>query len=82
MDKPWSMAAPPWASARGKRWTLPWTLKQNWTLEQKLHLALAAVVIVGWALVYMTLMRVIERPEAAREAPARTAISANLPSPR
>jgi hypothetical protein len=74
MDRPWSIAAPPRAAPRVR-----WALKQNWTLEQKLHIALAAVVIVGWALVYMTLMRVIERPEAARDAPARTAISANLP---
>lgn len=71
MDKPWPTAAQPGAT--------PPTL---WTLEQKLHLALAGVVIVGWALVYVTLMRGIERPEVARDEPARTAISANLPVPR
>jgi hypothetical protein len=63
------MAAPRRANPRGARWTL----------EQKLHLALACVAIVGWTLVYMTLMRGIDRPEVARDAPERTAISANLP---
>jgi hypothetical protein len=52
-----------------------------WSLEQTLLLALAGVVIIGWALVYMTLMRGIDRPEVARDA-TRTAISANLPPPR
>lgn len=50
-----------------------------WNLERTLHVALAGVVIIGWALVYTTLMRGIDRPEAVRDAPARTAISANLP---
>jgi len=65
-----STAAPPRAN--------PYT---PWTLEQTLLLALAGVVIIGWTLVYMTLMRGIDRPETARDAP-RTAISANLQQPR
>jgi len=69
-----STAAPPDANARREHWTL-----EHWTLEQALHAALAGVVIIGWTLVYMTLMRDIDRPQVARDAPSRTAISANLP---
>ena len=65
-----STAAPPGANTRG----------EPWTLEQTLHVVLAGVVILGWTLVYMTLMRDIDRPQVARDAPARTAISANLPA--
>ena len=70
MDKPWSTAAQAHASLRG----------ELWTLERTLHLALACVVIVGWSLVYVTLMRGIDRPEVARDA-TRTELSANLPRP-
>jgi hypothetical protein len=70
-----STAAPPDADPRRAAWT-----PEPWTLEQTLHVALAGVVIIGWTLVYMTLMRDIDRPQVARDAPARTAISANLPA--
>ena len=80
-----STAAPPGANTRGEPWTIQlWTIQlwtiRPWTLEQTLHAALAGVVIIGWTLVYMTLTRDIDRPQVARDTPARTAISANLPS--
>jgi hypothetical protein len=48
------------------------------SLEQTLHFALAAIVIVGWALVYTTLMRGIERGDLARNDRAGSAVSTNL----
>jgi len=47
------------------------------SLEQTLHVALAAIVIVGWALVYTTLMRGIERGDVARNDRAGIAVSTN-----
>jgi len=47
-------------------------------IEQTLHFALAAIVIVGWALVYTTLMRGIERGDLARNDRAGSAVSTNL----
>ena len=70
MEMPWSTAAQP-ATANAP---------EPWTLERTLHLALAGVVIVGWTLVYMTLMRGIDRPDVAQDPPAHTTISANLPA--
>jgi hypothetical protein len=48
------------------------------SLEQTLHFALAAIVIVGWALVYTTLMRGIERGNIARSDRAPTVVSTNV----
>ena len=45
------------------------------SIEQTLHIALAAIVIVGWALVYTTLMRGIDRGDLARTAGTATAVS-------
>ncbi|MBV8840110.1 MAG: hypothetical protein JO000_26540, partial [Alphaproteobacteria bacterium] len=47
------------------------------SIEQTLHIALAAIVIVGWALVYTTLMRGIDRGDLARNDRATTAVSIN-----
>ena len=54
-----STAAPPCASAHQASC-------EPWSLEQILHLALAAVVIIGWTLVYTTLMRGIVLTPPAR----------------
>ncbi len=48
------------------------------SLEQTLHVALAAIVIAGWALVYTTLMRGIDRGDIARNDRAGSTVSTNL----
>ena len=48
------------------------------SIEQTLHFALAAIVIVGWALVYTTLMRGIDRGDIAHNDRAGTAVTSNL----
>jgi hypothetical protein len=50
---------------------------EPWTTEQLLHLALAAVAIVGWSLVYVTLMRGVDPPQVARDS-LRTEASLTL----
>ena len=52
-----------------------------WTWEQLLHVALAAVAILGWSLVYVTLMRDIDPPRVAKDS-LRTEVSVNLVQPR
>lgn len=47
------------------------------SIEQTLHVALAAIVIAGWALVYTTLMRGIDRGDLARNDRAAIAVSTN-----
>jgi hypothetical protein len=52
---------------------------EPWTLERGLHVGLAAVVIVGWALAYTALTRGIEGSrDIARSESAGTKVSANL----
>ena len=68
--KPWFAAAPHAHHSPTDR-TRP-------SIEQTLHFALAAIVIVGWALVYTTLMRGIEGGDLARNDRAATAVSTNL----
>ena len=51
------------------------------TVEQTLHLALAGIAVLGWTLVYTTLMRGVDPPQdrVAREN-AGTKVSASLTS--
>jgi len=52
---------------------------EPWTLERSLHLALAAVAIMGWALAYTALTRGIEGPQdIARSESPGTKVSVNL----
>jgi hypothetical protein len=48
------------------------------SVERTLHFALAAIVIMGWALVYAALTRGMNPPDVARNDRAGTAVSANL----
>ena len=59
---------------RARRESFP---HEPWTTEQLLHLALAAVAIFGWGLVYVTLMRGVDPPQVARDS-IRTEASLNL----
>ena len=60
----------------------PLTLKplslKLWSVEQTLHFALAAIVVVGWALIYTTLMRGMHPPDIASNDRAGTAVSTNV----
>jgi hypothetical protein len=51
--------------------------REPWSMEQLLHVALAAVAILGWSLVYMTLTRGIDPPQVAKDS-LRTEVSINL----
>ena len=51
---------------------------RHWSVEQALHFALAAIVIVGWALIYTTLMRGVHPPDIARNDRADIAVSTNV----
>jgi hypothetical protein len=64
-----------WRTAR-QHW-----IQEHWTTEQLLHLALAAVAILGWSLVYVTLTRGVDPPQVAKDN-IRTEISINLAPPR
>ena len=55
--------------------------RDPWTLEQLLHAAIAAVAILGWSLVYVTLMHGVDPPKVAKDS-IGTKISANLASQR
>ena len=68
-DKSWFTGASRWRPGGAR-----------WTLEQLLHLAIAAVAILGWGLVYVTLMRGIEPPHVVGSG-ARTEVSVNLAPP-
>jgi hypothetical protein len=45
---------------------------EPWTVERALHLALAAVAILGWAVAYATVMQQIEAPQDIAHESART----------
>jgi len=52
---------------------------EPWTLERSLHVALAAVAVMGWALAYTALTRGIEgSQDMARSESAVTKVSVNL----
>jgi hypothetical protein len=52
---------------------------EPWTLERSLHVGLAAVAIMGWALAYTALTRGIEgSQDIARSESAGTKVSVNL----
>jgi hypothetical protein len=52
---------------------------EPWTLERRLHLALAAVAVMGWVLAYTALTRGIEgSQDLARSQSAGTKVSVNL----
>ena len=58
----------------GKDWLAP---REPWTIEQGLHVALAIVAVMGWAIAYTALTRGADAPyELAGQ--VRTEISANL----
>jgi hypothetical protein len=57
--------------------TRPWT--EPWTLEGKLHLALAAVAILGWTIAYTALTRGFDgSQDIARSQSAGTKVTASL----
>ena len=68
------MARASWRRAR-ETWS-----PKHWTTEQLLHLAVAAVAILGWSLIYVTLTRGIDPPHVAGSG-ARTELSVNLAPP-
>ena len=52
---------------------------EPWTLERRLHVCLAAVAIMGWALAYTALTRGIDGPQdMARSESSATKVSVNL----
>jgi hypothetical protein len=56
---------------------------EPWTVERALHLALAAVAILGWAIAYATVMQQIEPPQdITRESPrTNVSVSATFQTP-
>ena len=55
--------------------TRSWFVREPWTVERLLHVALAAVAVIGWTLAYQTLTR--KEPQVTRSEPA-TKLSANI----
>jgi hypothetical protein len=59
----------------GKGWL---AAREPWTIEQGLHVALAVVAVMGWAIAYMALTRGADTPYELASQHARTELSANL----
>lgn len=72
--------AVPLRSVRAARLEKAWS-REAWTIEQKLHLCVAAVAVLGWTIAYTTLMHGIDPARDVARTDIRTAVSANLPTP-
>jgi hypothetical protein len=59
----------------GKDWLAP---REPWTIEQGLHVALALVAVMGWAIAYMALTRGADAPYELAGQSERIEVSANL----
>jgi hypothetical protein len=56
--------------------------REPWTLERKLHLALAAVAVLGWTIAYTTLTRGLDgSQDIARGERVGTKVTASLAPP-
>jgi hypothetical protein len=56
--------------------------REPWTVEQKLHLGLAAIAVLGWSLAYTVLTRGIDTPQdIARAEDAGTKVTVSLATP-
>jgi hypothetical protein len=59
----------------GKGWLAP---REPWTIEQGLHVGLAIVAVMGWAIAYTALTRGADTPYELASQSVRTELSANL----
>jgi hypothetical protein len=56
--------------------------REPWTVEQKLHLGLAAIAVLGWSLAYTVLTRGIDTPQdMARTEDPGTKVTVSLATP-
>jgi len=55
-------------------------VSEPWTVEHALHLALAAVAILGWTIALTTLLRHADAPQGLARENARAKVSVSLKS--